>query len=242
MNILALLSGGVDSSGALFKYVKENPTYNFHILHYINASMKNAVPQRISVYRNLNLLRSYFPNTSFTFIMPFVFFDRTIYGTECFDIFFYRFFSSVISHRSKITFDYVINGATKTDNILKNTNCKSLGDNYEDNEERWNVGRGIWNALKMHREHINTEILRPCVDMTKEEIIDFMPDEYSLNTFTCQSPSRNGKMMYSYCLNCHSCDELLEIGAIGSNKINQHMLLNDSEFELIKKEFTFHDH
>lgn len=185
-NILLMFSGGLDSTGALWKLLQDtNNKIHLHHLRLVNKenrtkaediAVKNIVDY-VNQIRPVNYSQSYheYPSYNNAFIW-----DSDLYnfiaGTICISL-----------PNIKI----VAIGRTKSDTGI---------------EERSIRGTNILKLLSP-----NVKKIYPVGDMTKIEIYDMLPKELRDMTWSCRTPIYIDENKIKQCGKCKACRELIEI-------------------------------
>ena len=199
---VVMLSGGVDSVGALYRVLKE--TNNSVVAHHVNFinSEKRYEAESIACSSIVSYLKKNvrdFEYNESTFIFPM---KRHI-GWDI------------------ITAMYI--GGLVTKNYYKDDNIIELciGDTKDDfGAYKWKSpiaqSIGLLSALEDPRKVRQNvpKIIQPVVDMTKEEIINYIPSDLFSLTWSCRVPQRiemDTTTTFTTCGHCITCIDLKNI-------------------------------
>lgn len=182
--VLLMFSGGLDSTGAFYKLIKDSKKIHVHHINLINIenrsqAEKNAVDKINEYMRNIGD----FSYSESTHEMPSwnrnFLWDSDVYnliaGSIC---------------RSFPNIKEVALGLTKTD-----ISSSSVS-------ERIERGKKIFGSF-----NTKANKLYPVADMTKEEIYNMLPEELRSLTWSCRTPLYKEDKILS-CNKCKSCSEL----------------------------------
>jgi len=185
-NILLMFSGGLDSTGALWKLLQdESNKIHLHHLRLVNKENRTKaediavqnIIEYINQIRSVNYSQSYHEYPSYN--------NAFIWDSDL-----YNFIAGTICMSLKNIKSVAI-GRTKSDTGI---------------EERANRGTKIFKLLAP-----NVEKIYPVGEMTKIEIHNMLPKELRDMTWSCRTPIYMDENMIKECGKCKACRELISI-------------------------------
>lgn len=180
-SILVLLSGGLDSTGVLYKLIHSKEELLVHHL-YLSNKENRAEAESIAVrdiVKYMKKIRDFHYTESFHEYPSFN-------GNFMWDSDVYNFIAGTICSSAK-TIKQVAIGRTKSDAGFA---------------ERAERGTKILNILSP-----DVEKIYPVADMTKKEIYDMLPEDLRKLTWSCRTPICKDNDFKI----CHSCKTCMEI-------------------------------
>lgn len=188
-NLLVMFSGGLDSTGLLYKLFKDNK-YKIHVHHMnlINKEKRNEA-EKIAV----NKILEYFNNFDFYFS------ESTHEYPEFNGNFFWdgdisSFISANIANCNK-NIKFVAYGRTASDNMSA------------DSIDRINRSNKIFSII------CKAQKIYPIEKFKKIDIFNELPDELKKITWSCRTPSYNEDLIIP-CKKCKTCHEMKKEGII----------------------------
>lgn len=202
---IVMLSGGVDSTGALYRLLKE--TDNYIIAHHIDfvnrenrAGVERVVCDRVVKWLQENV-RS-FDYTQSSWVWPFPHIGWDVINT--------MYFGGLLA-KSFVGPDREVS--------------LGIGDTKDDfGAYQWKSplaqAIGLIAALEDPRKprQFTPVIVQPIIDLTKKEIVEMIPPELFELTWSCRKPIIEGSTTRT-CGECSACNDLKAIGQYQSKQI-----------------------
>lgn len=197
MTILVMFSGGLDSTGALYRLLTETDS-QLHVHHIDIQNIENRwIPERYATAKIIDLCQKFrnfkFSTSTYEFLQFKNFFtwDNDIV----------RFVAAQIARDDP------------------NINKVALGKCADDENPAFRLralqSQTIWNACFLGSDKSPPEIIRPVETMTKKQIWDMLPDNFKDYIWSCRTPRISNKT-YSYCLTCNTCQTMLNYGILNT--------------------------
>ena len=225
MHYLILLSGGMDSFSALMKLVQENEDASFTLLHIqIRRAGDRWIPELYCVIKLYNLLKA--KGIALRLKMPII----SSMNEQLQDIVIYRLFASLFSNEDE--YNYVVIGATKTDDLEKKTNTPEYGNSVCENiPNRWRFGEKLSGIFEETFKYRPYKVRRPVVNMLKNECFNLLPN---IPSWSCRAPIITNDYLIRACGKCASCQEVENAGIA-------HCSLNIKDCAITKNAIMSHD-
>lgn len=208
---ILMFSGGVDSTGALYKLLKETDTHIVaHHVNFVNRENRHFVESHAC-----NLIVSYlksnvrdFEYNASTLVFPFIHIGWDIINAM-----------------------YI--GGLVVKNYASNFEIIQLcvGDTKDDfGSYKWRTpiaqSVALIASLEDPRNPIQKtpSIIQPVVGMTKKQIIDYMPKELLQLTWSCRTPlieNKDDEYIFTECGNCVACEDLKIHGVFQKKVVSQ---------------------
>ena len=196
-SILCLFSGGIDSTGVLYKLLtsQEYMRYSIHS-HFIKII--NRENRHIAETRAVESCVAWLKENcrSFTYtenLMDFSSFKNFLLWDS--DITF--FMAAEIIAASDNMYKYVAHGVTKTDVDFANYGRRI--------ERSTNILTSIVSSYNK-----SIEKLYPIKDLTKQQVWDMLPDELRKHTWSCRRPIYTGDT-HKPCGMCKTCKQMIDM-------------------------------
>ena len=200
-NILLMLSGGLDSTGALWQLLQDKDNrIHLHHLYLLNKE-KRAEAEQQSVRNILSYIsKSY----------------KVKYSESYHEYPYYSHLSSIHTNEMIINQNFMFDSDMY--NFIAGTICSCLPKikrvaigrtKSDDNPEvRERASRGN-ELLKLFAP--NLEKVYPIDHLTKGEVYGMLPEELRNMTWSCRTPINIGESIFKECGECKTCLELSEI-------------------------------
>jgi len=185
---LIMLSGGADSTAALVKLLSEGEEH-VHAHHiYLKNQSARALPELQATYDIVDYCKRHY--------RPFDFTLSTI------DVSFMRNIPPDIFHTNYIAAMMVITDSR----IKKLTRCVIVEDEADTTyDNRKNAARKLFQTLVP--EGRRPEYIYPVREMTKADILTYLPLDLLKITWSCRTPIV-GKTGFMRCGECHTCEQV----------------------------------
>lgn len=200
--ILVMLSGGLDSTGALYKLLTET-SEPIHAHHLDIQNLENRwIPERYAVSKVLEFCKKIrdFKFTSSTY--EFLQFRKHFTWDN--DI--VRFVAAQIS-KDNAEITQVALGKCADDNDSPDFRLRAV------------QSQAIWNACFIESKRPAPEIIRPVETLNKAQIWEMLPDEIRQHIWACRTPIFQNRT-YSYCFKCQTCQVMAKHGILNSKPQN----------------------
>ena len=197
--ILVMLSGGLDSTGVLYKLLTETEE-KIHVHH---ISIRNKEKRWRPELRAANNVVGYCNKN----IRP-VSFSTNVFEFMQFNNFF-AWDNDVVR--------FVAAQVAKND---KNIHSVALGKCAHDDDPSFKLraiqSRALWHACFFDITWQTPQIIRPVEDMRKKEIAEMLPERLYNFTWSCRTPIfrgvENDQGVWDRCNGCKTCKQLKEEG------------------------------
>lgn len=194
--ILVMFSGGLDSTGVLYKFLKET-NEPIHVHHIDIQNLENRwIPERYAVSRVLAYCKT---------IRDFRF------TSSCYEF---------LQFRKHFTWDndivrFVAAQIAKGDPQIKQVALGKCADDDVNPAFRIRAiqANAIWHACFTENAGSVPEIIRPVENMTKRQIWEMLPPSLQQQIWSCRTPVFHQRI-YSYCLSCNTCQAMIKQGII----------------------------
>jgi len=203
--ILCMLSGGLDSTGALYK-VLEDEQYKDLSIHVHSMGLNNVEGRAGAEFEAVMNIRKWFqknyPDRELIFTRSQ--FEYNFQGTNfMWDADMTAFWSAqIIRCDPTRTYAFRIVGRTKTDTDVDNFDFRGR---VERALEIYDV---TWGRL-IKKEKPATIV--PVADMYKREIWDMLPPDLRELTWSCRTPKQDEKSNWIPCENCITCRDIRDM-------------------------------
>jgi len=205
MNYLVLLSGGLDSIASVFKLIEEDISSRFDLLHIqIRRTDYKWIPELYSVIKLYKYMKelgldAHLHTPILSHLNP-----------QAQDLLLYRTIGVMFSNE-RTKYDNIINGATKTDDILKKCVTPEYGESFSDNiPPRWQFGGKLSKLLiESYDWYSVCEMRRPLINMEKFNCYNLIPSY--LPTWSCSHPVVKDNI-FNPCNKCNACKECIDAG------------------------------
>jgi hypothetical protein len=218
MKALVLVSGGVDSTAALFEVLNRDHFATLDVVHVqVRRGDMRWVPALYAARRITFAAKEMFPKAVISFYSPVITFPKS-YRLQIPEIFFYRTVAGCLAIRKDGAYKFIVNGATKDDDDEHGIDTSEFGDGYaEGKTKRFDLGRILTNALSEYSGK-KIEMWRPVVAMTKKEAADSLPEEVRRMTWSCFGfKEQAGQTSFQPCRECRICSDRVHAGILLEN-------------------------
>lgn len=206
MATLLMFSGGIDSTAALVKLLTESeePVVVHHIYKYDAESDYHAEAEAVAVKKVLDYCHANYREFSFTsskweFKLPYFGWNLTLCAFVGAQVI--RSFGDQITR-------YAV--GTHQDDLFMQTGVDKRG--FGDGSRRLQEALGVFYASfgTSDRETLPT-VYWPLRNMTRQAVVDSIPDELLSMTWSCRAPVKRGDGEFNTCGKCITCKNLEEI-------------------------------
>lgn len=201
--ILCMLSGGLDSTGALYKIVTEDEYKDYHI-HVHSMTINNFEERAPAEYKAVNDIRKWFEKNYPD--RPLVF-DRSIHdytymgNNFIWDADLTAYMGAQIIRHSDREYVGRVVGRTLTDHETSILHF----------DDRLRRALNIYAVTFGDCGKNQPETLIPVGKMRKRDIWDMLPHDLRELTWSCRKPKRTGKNEYAPCGRCITCRDIREM-------------------------------
>ena len=201
--ILCMWSGGIDSTGALYKLLTDEQyeDYNIHVHHMMLNNWEGRMGAEHEAVTNCRKWLE--KNTDRPFKFTKSSHDYKFMGNHfIWDVDYIAFMAAQICRCTSNTYEYRVLGRTATDDAHTDTNVNGRA------ARAAAIIDGVF-LLETFRE--KPKVLYPVVDMTKREIWDIMPEDLRKHTWWCRKPKQDEKYNWITCGECITCHDVKEM-------------------------------
>jgi 7-cyano-7-deazaguanine synthase in queuosine biosynthesis len=205
--MLVMLSGGLDSTAALYKILVE--TDHPVIAHFIDY--RTNTRRHEAEARAVAGIVPWLRNNVRDFTLQTTTQDYTAVGRELVDLHMYAFTAAQVIRFSTVPILAVVSGLIKTDREARG----GTGNDRLSPQSSWENRRAVANAVfaACLSDIPNPPSWHfPCYDLTKADELRLLPPALAALTWSCRRPVIVGSTI-AVCQTCHSCRDLEEARA-----------------------------
>ena len=200
--ILVMWSGGLDSTGVVYKLLTD-PEYEDYNIHVHSMRLQNVENRAGAEFEATMKMKKWFENNCRGFEFTRSAHDYTSMGNNfIWDMDFCAFMAAQICRCTFKTYTHVAMGRTATD-------LETVHANFH---ERMRRAQAVVDAVYLiEKTKTRPEYIFPVIDMTKKEIWEMLPEDLRQHTWSCRFPTLDEKSNWIPCNECPTCKEIQDV-------------------------------